>query len=335
MNIKKILVYSNGELIGDAIYKLNFLFNLKNNFPKSKIIWLVANKTAYETVLKEISRSFIDQIISIGYGKKFWNDFVFMPKAISNLNVDIIIDTQKSFFRSMLIKKIPHKIFVTDSFHGLFSNIKKNSLKRQLTLNEQLLDHISCLKKHLNSKLIYKDFQLAPKKNIQLIVDKLFSKHKKYIGYSVSAGDKNKIWPIKNFINLAKFFSKAGYVPTFFIGPDEKKEYQYLKKYVPGAFFPEVSIKRRNKEINGIELAVSVANKMQCCIANDSGTGHIISLSNTQLISLFSKHRPEKYRPLTKKLTIIDSKYFGGKKSSEIPYNYVKKTLADCLDKLN
>ena len=52
-------------------------------------------------------------------------------------------------------------------------------------------------------------------------------------------------------------------------------------------------------------------------------------------ISLFSKHRPEKYKPLTKKLTIIDSKYFGGTKPSEIPYDYVKKTLVDYLNKLN
>ena len=330
MNIKKILVYSNGELIGDAIYKLNFLFNLKKNFPKSKIIWLVANKTAYETVLKKISEPYIDQIISIGYGKKFWSDLIFMPKVISNLDVDIIIDTQKSFFRSILVKKIRHKIMLTDSLNGLLSNIKKTSSNQKFTLNEQLIDYISRLKKNLNSKPIYKNFELNPKRNIELIVEKLFSKQKKYIGYSVSAGDKAKVWPIKNFIYLANHFSNKGFIPVFFIGPGEEEIFKHLRKQVPNALFPESEIRDKYNELNGfgVEVVSSIANRMDICLANDSGTGHMIALSNTHLISLFLKHNPKKYMPLAKSLTIIDSNDF---KKTGVTKNIVKKVMEKLL----
>ena len=52
---KSILVYSGGEAIGDALYKLNFIKNLRYNFPDSKITWLAGQgKTEYSYTLSLI-----------------------------------------------------------------------------------------------------------------------------------------------------------------------------------------------------------------------------------------------------------------------------------------
>ena len=50
---KKILVFSNGEKIGDGIIKLPLLYEIKKRLPKYKLVW-VTNKgpTAYRDKLK-------------------------------------------------------------------------------------------------------------------------------------------------------------------------------------------------------------------------------------------------------------------------------------------
>ena len=50
---KKILVFSNGEKIGDGIIKLPLLYEIKKRLPECKLVW-VTNKgsTAYRDKLK-------------------------------------------------------------------------------------------------------------------------------------------------------------------------------------------------------------------------------------------------------------------------------------------
>ncbi len=37
---KKILIYSGGETVGDGLYKISFLYNLRRAFSKSHITWM-------------------------------------------------------------------------------------------------------------------------------------------------------------------------------------------------------------------------------------------------------------------------------------------------------
>jgi hypothetical protein len=51
----------------------------------------------------------------------------------------------------------------------------------------------------------------------------------------------------------------------------------------------------------------------------------------TKLISLFSKHNPIKYAPNTKKLSIIDSKNWGGTDPNLIPISAVDKEIDNLI----
>ena len=61
---KKILVFSNGEKIGDGIIKLPLLYEIKKRLPEYKLVW-ITNKgsTAYRDKLKFIAAQYIDEII--------------------------------------------------------------------------------------------------------------------------------------------------------------------------------------------------------------------------------------------------------------------------------
>ena len=54
--MKSILVFSNGEKIGDGIIKLPLLYEIKKRMPDIKLYWIThAGKTVYNSRLKNIA----------------------------------------------------------------------------------------------------------------------------------------------------------------------------------------------------------------------------------------------------------------------------------------
>jgi len=330
MKSKKILVYSNGEAIGDGIYKLTFLFNLRKTFPNYKIYWLTANPSSYHVFLKKASNLLIDKIIADHYGNNLL-DFLKKPKSIESEYFDIIIDTQKSVFRTILLKKLRHEIFLSATLNFLFSDIKPISRPIFQSLNNNLIFLIKLIAKEKKRKFSEKKFILKRTQFFEKKLSNILVKEKKYIGYAPGVAGINRAWPLENFIKTAIFFKSKGYLPVFFIGPHEISYIDIIKKEIPDAIFPE-KILKKNYGVNGsLELVVEIADKLVLCLANDSGTGHMISLSNSHLVSLFSKHNPKKYAALTKKITIIDSKTYGGTNPALIPVKDVTKKMSKIL----
>ena len=72
---------------------------------------------------------------------------------------------------------------------------------------------------------------------------KIFDNNKSYIGIAPGAGEKNKIWPLENFIKVANYFEKKSYKLVFFqIGPQEKFLKVKLMNIFPEAILPEEKI---------------------------------------------------------------------------------------------
>ena len=73
--MKKILIFSNGEQIGDGILKLVLIYQLRNRFPEHEIHWATdKNKTVYDTILKSFVSNHIDVIWSqSNLSPFFWN----------------------------------------------------------------------------------------------------------------------------------------------------------------------------------------------------------------------------------------------------------------------
>ena len=72
---KKILVFSNGEKIGDGIIKLQLLHEIKSRLPDYKLYWLTnKGKTVYSNTLKFIACNYIDEILDqADLSPLFWN----------------------------------------------------------------------------------------------------------------------------------------------------------------------------------------------------------------------------------------------------------------------
>ena len=326
---KSILVYSGGEAIGDALYKLNFIKNLRYNFPDSKITWLAGQgKTEYSHNLKPLVNNLIDEVIdNLKIGVNPFIEFI-KPSPIKK-EYDVIIDTQTVVLPTLCLKKIKHKIFLSASAKWIFSDLKPNNFSIK---NTSLNDRLNIFIKLINNnevKYCKKDIKIE-NKYIKLS-NTLLPKGKTYIGISPGAGDKAKIWPLNKFVKLAQGQVNKNRIPVFFLGPDEKNLLEIIKENVPQAIFPEWTDTAIKSGLKGPILVIALAKKVNVAIANDSGTGHMFAVAGTKLISLFSKHNPIKYAPNTKELIILDSKKWGGVDPNLIPLQEVEKSINKLL----
>jgi ADP-heptose:LPS heptosyltransferase len=326
---KNILVYSGGEAIGDALYKLNFIQNLRYNFPNSKITWLAGQgKTEYSYTLKPLINKLIDEVIdNIKLGVNPLSELI--KSSSIKKEYDVIIDTQTVLLPTLVLKKIKHKIFISASAKWIFSDLKPNDFSiKESSLNDRLNTFIKLINdneiKYFKNDIILKD-------EYSQLSNKLLPKGKVYIGIAPGAGDKSKIWPLNKFIKLAQKQVEMNRVPIFFIGPDEKHLIKIIKHDVPEAIFPEWTDVAKDSGLKGPILVIALAKQINVAIANDSGTGHMLAIGGTKLISLFSKHNSVKYAPNARELIILDSKTWGGTDPNLIPLKEVEKSINKLL----
>ena len=105
-NIDKILVYSGGETVGDGLYKINFIQNLRNKFPKSHITWMAGKgPTEYSRSLKPLISSLLDLIREdVRIGRNPLKELILF-NPLKDESFDLIIDTQTVVIPTIIIKK--------------------------------------------------------------------------------------------------------------------------------------------------------------------------------------------------------------------------------------
>ena len=323
----KILVYSGGELIGDALYKLNFFYYLRFCFPKASITYFAGQvKSEYFYSLKSISNKLFDEMIediNFGSKKNFLKDF--FNKCPIDKEYDVLIDTQSDYRCSFVLKKIKAKIFISYSLKWLLSDLKPK-IRIIESLDDRLIKMVEMLNEYYKTNKPYiKNFPVNITNEYDCLAEKILPPKKEYFGIAVGAGDQRKIWPLENFIKIANHY-KLKFIPVFFLGPNENYLKEKIQKKVSNAIFPK-TFSSGNYEDSGPLLVIALAKKLKFCISNDSGVGHMFAMAKIPQVSLFSTSNYNKYCPLNPNLIILDSKKWGSNRPEAIPVIEVIKAL--------
>ena len=322
--VKKILVFSNGEKIGDGIIKLQLLHEIKTRLPNYKLYWLTnKGKTIYSSTLKFIASNYIDEILDqADLSPFFWNK-ISKRYNLQDESFDYILDTQKSVIRTVALKRIKHKNFISGSANGFFSTIKiKNNRKRQYYLN-YILDLLDLIV----TKNRKSDFKIPISENLDGLISNILTKDKNYIGVAPGAGEKNKIWPLENYIELCHYLESNNKTIVFFIGPDELYLKEQLKNLYPLSIFIEDHI----TGFQNIEIIMATTKYLQLAISNDSGVSHMLSTGYCPLIKLFGPKDSKKFTPENPNLFSISSTDFNSKNINKIPVSRVIEEIEKVL----
>lgn len=323
-----VLVYSCGETIGDGLFKLPFLVDLRHRFPKAKITWLAGlGPSMYATVLAPVVAPLLDEVIEqAGIGDDLTPLMPWAPRPLGGRHFDLVIDTQMTLRRSLNVRRIRHSHFISPSAGFFLSDVRPaGSVKPPRHLLQALTQLLDLAVPEL-AGTVPPAFDPIPAE-FKAIAAELLPEGPTYVGIAPGAGDKVKVWPEENFLAVAKEQVAKGRIPVFFAGPEEAAKVPAWLAAVPEALFPEYDRTDSRPELKGPLLVMALAARLSAALANDSGTGHMLATGGAPLVSLFSKHDPEKYAPSALKLEIVDAKDYGGKDPELIPVRDVMHSI--------
>jgi len=319
---KNFLVFSNGEKIGDAIIKLPLIYEIKKRFPDYRLIWLTnKEETAYNKQLKNLASLYIDEIIEkVDLNPFFWQK-ISNTYNFENKSYEYIFDTQKTIYRTLALRRIRCKKFISAAGNGFFSSYKIN--KNPHNFRKYYLEDLFDLLNIIKFRKTDQRFRIPIPNILEKQLSNIFNNKNKYIGIAPGAGEKDRIWPLRKFIEVGKYFEKKNYQIVFYLGPNEVKIKNQLVNLFPNSIIPEDKIKK----YSNIEIVISSTKFLSCAIANDSGIGHMLSSGYCPLIKLFGHKDSNKFTPINDKIITLNSKEYGGNDISLIPLDSVIENI--------
>ncbi len=297
--MKKILIYNSGGGLGDSIQLFSLILSLKNHFKKTKFFYLGAHSNHFNGKLKEYNISLETVDLNLKYFGFRWWHLLFVKKKIKDKNIenfDLIIDLQKKFRNSLILKNIPHSLFYSRTLNSFFSskknkNFSDDELKNISIFLDEKIEKINFNLKNLSKEILQEAKNLLPNNN--------------YVGFSITQGNKyrKKSWSIFKFIALANKITSKGKIPVFFIERDKIELIEKIKTQVPSALFPEIKSKHPCPA-----LVTALSSRLETCVSIDNGIMHMMALANIPMIVLFGPTSSEKFAPKNKYVKILDSK---------------------------
>ena len=297
--MEKILIYNSGGGLGDAIQLFPLIISLKNHFKKSKFYYLGAHENHFNGKLKEYNIKLETLDLGLKYFGFRWWHLLYVKKKISektHSKFDLIIDLQTKFRNSLILKRIPHNMFYSRTFNGLFSS------KKIKTMSE---DHLENLSLFIEEDVIELEFKVKKLPKEILTEAKRLLPLSKYVGFSITQGNvyRKKSWSIYKFISLANKVTSINKTPVFFIEKDKIDIIEKIKNQVPSAIFPELKTKMACPA-----LVTALASRLDTAVSIDNGIMHMMALANIPMIVLFGPTDSKKFAPKNKFTKIIDSK---------------------------
>lgn len=320
-----VLVYVGLDRVGDSLLKLPFVRGLRKAFPEAHITWLAGKETSvYASFMAPVVEGLLDEVIE--YGGIGLHPSELLKKPLGGRRFDLIIDSQKIFWTSLSLWRVPHKTFISPAARFLLSSKKPpKGYKFPKSMQRQLLDLLELASGETFPTPASLGLDPGPRYRVDAL--KLLPVGADYVGFAPGSGGKPKCWDLENFIRLAQDQAEQGRIPVFFLGPQEPEWAAPVRAQVASALFP------LQQKDNGFDplFTIALAERMSASVSNDSGVGHMIALGGKPLVSLFGPTVPEKFMPMSECLTIIEAKNFGGREMSLIPFEPVAQALEQAL----
>jgi len=322
-NKPRLLIFSHGELLGDALLKLPALTALRTAFPDHHITWLAGTGfTFYARQLGPLVETMIDEVredVRLGQSLK-----EFLHQTPMSEFYDVIIDTQNKIKSTLLLKRVPHRLFISPTANFFFSDLKPAGPHKEGSIQRRLLQLIGLA----GGCQAEENFSLHLPELYRQAAARLMPAGPCYIGLAPGSGVARKCWPLERFIDLARIQVDSGRTPVFFLGPKESGWQEEIAAAVPASLFPEQESVCTDH--NSVLLSLALAERINAGVANDSGTGHIFATAGQPLISLFGHSNAEKFVHAASHRVTIFARNFGGTEMHRIPVTAV----AEAIDKI-
>lgn len=301
--VKTIMVFIGESHYGDFMLSLPFFRELKEMFPKSRIIFVGHRLEGLEKFSEILS--FVDIYYELRMRKKrevlkkWFSLFYLCLKE----NVDLLIDTQRYTLINLILALLPVRYRLGYGTGCFFSNWRFNQKGRENVHDIfQLLALLRVLGKSdikLYIDIRFPDFYIKK-------VDSIIQRADKWISIFPGASESIKCWPYENFAKVGDVLYEEGYSIMVLGSIREKALLQ--KVYERMKHKPVVPLFVDEEFGKDPVYAALFCSKSKLCISNESGGLHFAGLVNTPIVGIFGLKSPVKWGPLSLKSVAIYKK---------------------------
>lgn len=343
--ISSILVYVGLDRVGDGLLKLPFVRGLRAAFPDARITWLAGKETStYASVLAPLVAGLLDEVVEHGGIGHHPGELLRRPlegTALAGRRFDLVIDTQRIFWVSLSLWRVPHRRFVSPAARFLLSSRRPGAGYRfPRSMQDQLMDLLALAQ---GTDPAAPDAPKAPARleidipadeaalAAELLPSGAESAGPAYVGLGPGSGGPPKCWPLANFIAVARDLAARGHVPVFILGPREAHWRDDIAAAVPQALFPLQAPGAEARHGWRPTATVALGRRLEAAVVNDSGICHMLATAGTPLVALYGATAPEKFMPMTEAITFVRAQDFGGRAMDAIPVAPVTEAVLERL----
>jgi ADP-heptose:LPS heptosyltransferase len=329
MSFETILVYSQGEVVGDGILKLPFLAALRSAWPQAHLTWATAGPSVYTSLLKPIAEQLANEVRPGLAEELGWRAFLSPPLA--GRHFDLVIDTQTQVARAMAVRLIRHDMFVTKAL-----GYRLSARRPECVPPESILGQLLLLASLAAGRDLVPVTPPAARGRWAEAAAALLPPGPRYVGLAPGAGHgwRERCWPRARYIALAQRLTAKGLVPVLMLGPEEADWVEEFRAALPQAVLPEWGRSDAFQDLQGPCLAIALSGRLAGGVANNAGPAQIIAAGGVPVVALHQRHRSaHKFRPVGERVQTLCAEDFGSDPDdmSLIPVEAVEAALDKVL----
>jgi ADP-heptose:LPS heptosyltransferase len=310
--VASILVYTGSnpdDAIGENILKLPFLRVLNERFPTARITWIGGfGPSQLQGVLSSVIDGHVDECITDFRIEGTAREFFLRWRPLPGRRFDLIFDAQRNVIRTLVLRRIPHGMFISGCWRFFLSDRWPPAALRRPDL---MTDKMLALTAAALGEAVYPSPVWPLAERLHEKAAAMLPDGPTYIALAPGAGrrDTGKCWPLDRYIALAGEQNAKGRKPVFFIGPGERDWIDTIRAEAPFALIPAED--NAGAGMRDPALAMALAQRVDVAVANCSGIGHIMAAGGAPMVSLFGPTRPSKYTPYASSVITLRAQDFG------------------------
>jgi ADP-heptose:LPS heptosyltransferase len=318
-----ILVHGKDQPIGDAFIQSRFFHELRCLYPNAHITFAVSlGGSAYANSLKSVMAPYLDEVLThqgLSLDRRALSPL--SPRPLAGRRFDLVIDLEKVWWQTLILRRVRHGGFVSASKHFLFSDCWPRDWRKPEHLSEQYLMLLDALGTAKKVDLPPPDFR-CPERMAQAAT--LLPPGPKYVGLVPGAGDRGKCWPLERYFAVARALIAGGLTPVFLLGPAEADLVPIVRASFESPLLPAWILQADGSAtfhpaFSSPLMTVALGRHLCAAVTNDCGMAHMLAAANTPLLTLFGYTNPKKYMPLSSISEVISARHYGTIQPEAIP----------------
>jgi ADP-heptose:LPS heptosyltransferase len=322
---RPIAVLVDREGLGDALLKLPFLRALGRGLPGLPVWWIATHQSAMAGPLRRFLPLELAEVREHAGLTEPAGEVARRLAALPPFS--LVFDTRTRFASVRLARRflrydrffccLPGYLLSSARPPGRFGR-PRHIGERSLSLAE------AALGRRLESA-----GALACSDAAGVMARRLLPEGKTYVGLGIGSREVRKNWPLERHVALARQLVESGAAPVLLLGPQERDRAEEVGRLAPGAILLDFT--RFPGEVEPLDGAIAIAQRLAVVVANDSGQGHLFGAAGRPIVSLFGPTDPRRWAPFAPALSIVRAQGFGGSAMALIPPEAVLEAVRRLL----